>query len=704
MNMYFSFPGAISDLKLTHLQESKMIEVQVTLLDGQTINFELDSKATGEDLLGKVASSLQLIEKDYFGFLHLDKRDKMLTWLHSDRRLTKQLSGSNYKCMFQVKFYPPEPAQLQEDLTRWQMCLQIQNDIKSGKLPCSFVTHALLGAYLVQSELGDYDQYEHGTNIEYLRDFDLAPSQSDDLLEKVMEIHRSTLKGQTPAEAELHYLENAKKLAMYGVSLHHAKDSENVDIMLGVCSSGILVYRDRLRINRFAWPKIIKISYKRNGFYIKLRPGEFEQFESTIGFKLSNHRNAKRLWKICVEHHSFFRLLSPEPREKFRFPRFGSKFRYSGRTQHQAQTSTKMYREQRNNEASPSSGGEGGEYHPQTPHSYHGTNPQYHPGQRKRGGGANSAGGTPAANNTSNQNGGSTNNTTLESIPPLPSSQPPPSSNSMGIIDDSPAPPPESKESKRHTLYNPALPAANNGYKRNQDFTSRGYNAFDSKSKQVDVDDIDDNLGLGNQPVSQLVASMVKSNIKEDDDPTNTSYKVQTTTTRVGKTDGDTGISTVSETTLATASISKKISSHSYSEKVAVLAKESEFSTKPDSDNEGESKVLADSSVPPSADSTALAVPDPIAEAEVVSSQTITSRSRTVETTTYSLQKDGGEAETHVEQKVTIQADGEPIDHEEALAQAIQEATAMNPDMTVEKIEIHRTSAAPEEEEEDEEL
>ena len=114
---------------------------------------------------------------------------------------------------------------------------------------------------------------------------------------------------------------------MYGVSLHHAKDSENVEIMLGVCSSGILVYRDRLRINRFAWPKIIKISYKRNGFFIKLRPGEFEQFESTIGFKLSNHRAAKRLWKICVEHHSFFRLLSPEPREKFKFPRFGSKFR-----------------------------------------------------------------------------------------------------------------------------------------------------------------------------------------------------------------------------------------------------------------------------------------------------------------------------------------------------------------------------------------
>ncbi|KAA0705135.1 Band 4.1-like protein 3 4.1B [Triplophysa tibetana] len=104
--------------------------------------------------------------------------------------------------------------------------------------------------------------------------------------------------------------------------------------MLGVCSSGLLIYRDRLRINRFAWPKVLKISYKRNNFYIKIRPGEFEQFESTIGFKLPNHRAAKRLWKVCVEHHTFFRLVSPETPPK-KFLTLGSKFRYSGRTQAQ---------------------------------------------------------------------------------------------------------------------------------------------------------------------------------------------------------------------------------------------------------------------------------------------------------------------------------------------------------------------------------
>lgn len=128
---------------------------------------------------------------------------------------------------------------------------------------------------------------------------------------------------------------------MYGVDLHHAKDSEGVDIMLGVCASGLLIYRDRLRINRFAWPKVLKISYKRNNFYIKIRPGEFEQFESTIGFKLPNHRAAKRLWKVCVEHHTFFRLLLPEAPPK-KFLTLGSKFRYSGRTQAQTRRASAL--------------------------------------------------------------------------------------------------------------------------------------------------------------------------------------------------------------------------------------------------------------------------------------------------------------------------------------------------------------------------
>jgi len=328
------------------VRSSRMVLCRVQLLDGSDFEVEIDKKGNGQLLLDKVCESLNLLEKDYFSLAFRDGND-IKFWINNDKKISKQIrtvysSNGPWVFSFEVKFYPPDPSQLQEDITRYQLCLQIRNDILSNKLPCSFVTHALLGSYTVQSELGDFDVEEHGNTTDYIAAFHFAPNQTEELLDKIAELHR-THRGQTPAEAELHYLDNAKKLAMYGVDLHQAKDSEGVDIMIGVCASGLLIYRDRLRINRFAWPKILKISYKRNNFYIKIRPGEFEQFESTIGFKLGNHRLAKRLWKTAVEHHTFFRLKEPEtPAKSGFFPRFGSKFRYSGRTQFQARQAGAM--------------------------------------------------------------------------------------------------------------------------------------------------------------------------------------------------------------------------------------------------------------------------------------------------------------------------------------------------------------------------
>uniref|UniRef100_A0A8C7ZL94 Erythrocyte membrane protein band 4.1 like 3 n=1 Tax=Oryzias sinensis TaxID=183150 RepID=A0A8C7ZL94_9TELE len=295
-------------------------------------NFPLVSqkRAKGQILFSKICEHLNLLEKDYFGITYKDT-DNQKNWLDPSKELKKQIRNGPWNFAFNVKFYPPDPSQLSEDITRYYLCLQLRDDVVSGRLPCSFATHTVLGSYTVQSELGDYDPEEMASD--YVSELRLAPNQTKELEEKVMELHKN-YKGMTPAEAEMHFLENAKKLSMYGVDLHHAKDSEGVEIMLGVCASGLLIYRDKLRINRFAWPKILKISYKRNNFYIKIRPGEFEQFESTIGFKLPNHRAAKRLWKVCVEHHTFFRLVSPEAPQK-KFLSLGSKFRYSGRTQAQ---------------------------------------------------------------------------------------------------------------------------------------------------------------------------------------------------------------------------------------------------------------------------------------------------------------------------------------------------------------------------------
>ncbi|XP_028436501.1 titin-like isoform X5 [Perca flavescens] len=314
------------------------MQCKVTLLDDAQFECELDKHAKVQELLTKVCDHVNLLERDYFGLCTWETPNSK-TWLESTKEIRKQVSGAVYEFTFGVKFYPPDPAQLTEDLTRYFLCLQLRKDIMCGVLPCSFVTLSLLGSYTAQSELGEYDPELHGPD--YVKELSLAPGQSKELEDKVTELHR-TYRSMSPAQADILFLENAKKLAMYGVDLHQAKDLDGVDITLGVCSSGLMVYKDKLRINRFPWPKVLKISYKRSSFFIKIRPSEQEQYESTIGFKLPNYKASKKLWKVCVEHHTFFRVPTVEPPSSRRFLVLGSKFRYSGRTQAQTRQASSM--------------------------------------------------------------------------------------------------------------------------------------------------------------------------------------------------------------------------------------------------------------------------------------------------------------------------------------------------------------------------
>nr|XP_054115006.1 protein 4.1 isoform X11 [Callithrix jacchus] len=247
------------------IRKHRNMHCKVSLLDDTVYECVVEKHAKGQDLLKRVCEHLNLLEEDYFGLAIWDNATSK-TWLDSAKEIKKQVRGIPWNFTFNVKFYPPDPAQLTEDITR----------------------------------------------------------------------------SMTPAQADLEFLENAKKLSMYGVDLHKAKDLEGVDIILGVCSSGLLVYKDKLRINRFPWPKVLKISYKRSSFFIKIRPGEQEQYESTIGFKLPSYRAAKKLWKVCVEHHMFFRLTSTDTIPKSKFLALGSKFRYSGRTQAQTRQASAL--------------------------------------------------------------------------------------------------------------------------------------------------------------------------------------------------------------------------------------------------------------------------------------------------------------------------------------------------------------------------
>ena len=738
-----------------------MMIVEVILLDGSPLQVEISSKANGDELIDAIAKNINLLEKDYFGLTYFDKKEQLRIWVHNDKKLTKQLK--EMKVWFQVRFYPPDPAHLQEDLTRYQLCLQIQQDVKTGKLPCSFVTHALLGAYLVQSELGDYDPVDHGLSPDYIRDFDFAPNQTEDLLERIMDVHK-TLKGQTPAEAELHYLDNAKKLAMYGVSLHPARDSEAVDIMLGVCSSGILVYRDRLRINRFAWPKIIKISYKRNGFFIKIRPGEFEHFESTVGFKLENHRAAKRLWKICVEHHSFFRLLSPEPKDKPKFPRFGSKFRYSGRTQHQAKkhasqldrtnpafdrtnshgksmmhnttTSSVSMQGIVNHDTSPRGPGSPTTTDFENPSNKRHTLGQALPdsvhreleeAQNKRnmsqsyhGQDVNGDSKVPLKSAFTDQKPAPAR--TAPAVP-MPRARTPP----MADMDRDGSIITSNLSPSAPAVYSPAYnqqsgPFASTGKKspalnmRNEDYV--GSALKHNKSEVVDIDDalagaVDIDEALNDS--SFQFSSTTTEDLTQNDNKMLRETTEQFTNLKTGESNmnefsssgpalgaGGDNLQARSVTTRSGLIHEDKATGERYGHLETKTTASSQVMGKDGSMQEETFTAVSQrktsrkessmsNSYSTNVDNLTQQSAEDHDEGTVVSSQTITSKTRTVETTTYSVQQ-GDESETHIEQKVTIQSDGDPIDHDEALAQAIQEATAMNPDFTVEKIEINQTA------------
>ncbi|CAH2229367.1 jg21774 [Pararge aegeria aegeria] len=219
--------------------------VRVELLTGEHITVDVERKATGADLLDKVCEVLDVIESDYFGLLHVQRGDPRV-WVDLGRRLSKTFRNEPWDVKFTAKFYPPEPSELRDDQSRYQLGLSVRRDL---------------------------------------------------------------MEGQTPAEAELNYLENAKKLAMYGAEVHNVKDSDDVDISLAVCAAGISVARDGLVMNRFPWTKILKISYHKRVYTLRLRASEFDEYETHLSFKLPSSRASKRLWRCSVEHHMFFRIL-----------------------------------------------------------------------------------------------------------------------------------------------------------------------------------------------------------------------------------------------------------------------------------------------------------------------------------------------------------------------------------------------------------
>ncbi|XP_032880727.1 tyrosine-protein phosphatase non-receptor type 4 isoform X2 [Amblyraja radiata] len=317
----------------------------VLLLDNTVQAFKVNKHDQGHVLLDLVFRHLDLTERDYFGLqLADDATDSPVVflnvlqrWLDPNKSIRKQLKrGSPHNLNFRVKFFVTDLNKLQEEYTRYQYFLQLKQDILSGRLPCPYNIAALLASYSVQSELGDYNNSEHLPG--YLADYSFISNQPQDFEKEIAKLHQQH-RGLSPAESEFNYLNTARSLELYGVELHYARDQSNTEIMIGVLSSGIVIYKSRVRINYFPWLKIVKISFKCKQFFIQLRRELLDSRETLLGFNMGNYRACKNLWKSCVEHHTFFRLERPVPPQKNFFAHYftlGSKFRYCGRTEVQS--------------------------------------------------------------------------------------------------------------------------------------------------------------------------------------------------------------------------------------------------------------------------------------------------------------------------------------------------------------------------------
>ncbi|XP_040477912.1 band 4.1-like protein 4A isoform X3 [Ursus maritimus] len=288
----------------------------------------------GSVVLDHVFRHINLVEIDYFGLRYCD-RSHQTYWLDPAKTLAehKELinTGPPYTLYFGIKFYAEDPCKLKEEITRYQFFLQVKQDVLQGRLPCPLNIAAQLGAYAVQSELGDYDPYKHTTG--YVSEYRFVPDQKEELEEAIERIHK-TLMGQAPSEAELNYLRTAKSLEMYGVDLHPVYGENKSEYFLGLTPVGVVVYKNKKQVGKYFWPRITKVHFKETQFELRVLGKDCN--ETSFFFEARSKTACKHLWKCSVEHHTFFRMPENESNSLSRkLSKFGSmsyKHRYSGRT------------------------------------------------------------------------------------------------------------------------------------------------------------------------------------------------------------------------------------------------------------------------------------------------------------------------------------------------------------------------------------
>ncbi|NXP68950.1 FRMD5 protein, partial [Chloropsis cyanopogon] len=301
--------------------------------------------AKGQYLFDLLCHHLNLLEKDYFGIRFVDP-DKQRHWLEFTKSVVKQMRAQPpFTMCFRVKFYPTDPAALKEEITRYLVFLQIKRDLYHGRLLCKTSDAALLAAYILQAEIGDYDPGKHPEG--YSSKFQFFPKHSEKLERKIAEIHKSELSGQTPATSELNFLRKAQTLETYGVDPHPCKDVSGNAAFLAFTPFGFVVLQGNKRVHFIKWNEVTKMKFEGKTFYLYV--SQKEEKKIVLTYFAPTPEACKHLWKCGIENQAFYKLeKSSQVRTVSSSNLFfkGSRFRYSGRVAKEVmESSAKIKRE-----------------------------------------------------------------------------------------------------------------------------------------------------------------------------------------------------------------------------------------------------------------------------------------------------------------------------------------------------------------------